>query len=191
MGLEFELKFAAGEESFQRLKAQFGPFSVLEMETTYYDTADGGLSARHITLRRRMENGRSVCTVKTPKGGNTRGEWEMEWDDILTAIPELCKLGAPEELLFLTQNGVEPVCGARFTRLFAPIELKNATLELALDKGILLAGEKTQPLQEVEVELKSGDAAQCTQYARALAAQFGLTPEPDSKYRRARRLRGE
>ncbi len=191
MGLEFELKYAADEGSFQRLKAQFAPFTAMEMETTYFDTPDGGLSARRITLRRRLENGRSVCTVKTPKGANIRGEWEVECEEILVAVPMLCKLGAPEELLTLTANGVEPVCGARFTRLFAPIVLKNATLELALDGGCLLAGDKVLPLQEVEVELKSGDMAQCTQYARELAAQFGLRPEPDSKYRRARRLRGE
>ncbi len=190
MGQEFELKFAADQESFEALKREFSHLTKMEMETTYYDAPDGALSARHITLRRRMENGRSVCTVKTPMEGYGRGEWETECDDIGAAIPELCKLGATEELLSLTKNGVEAVCGARFTRLFAPVTLPQCTVEIALDEGVLLAGEKALPIREVEVELKSGNPEQCIGYAKILAVKFRLKPERESKFRRAQKLRG-
>ena len=92
MGREFELKFAATEAVLAAIEARFGDFSAISMATTYFDTPDRALSARHITLRRRMENGVSVCTLKTPTDGIGRGEWELESDTIEAAIPELCKL---------------------------------------------------------------------------------------------------
>ena len=78
MGREFELKYAATAQTQADIEARFGDFQTIAMETTYYDTADHALSARHITLRCRRENGISVCTLKTPTGGIGRGEWEME-----------------------------------------------------------------------------------------------------------------
>ena len=87
MGREFELKYAASREAFAQLLQRWDDFAVISMETTYYDTLSGALSTRHITLRRRMENGVSVCTVKTPISDLGRGEWELECGDIKTAIP--------------------------------------------------------------------------------------------------------
>ena len=188
MGKEFELKFSAGAEAFAAIGGHWSGYTVINMETTYFDTKDLALSARHITLRRRMENGVSVCTVKTPAGANRRGEWELEENDIEAAIPMLCKLGAPQELLQLTQNGVVAVCGARFTRRAKKVELTGCTVEIALDEGVLLGGGKELPLREVEVELKSGSEAVAEAYARALATMFGLVPEEKSKFARAKLL---
>lgn len=185
MGREFELKYSAAPEQQEAIRAAFPDLHPIEMETTYYDTPNGDLSARRWTLRRRFENGKSVCTVKTPAPGGARGEWELELDDIHAAIPELCKLGAPEELRELTAGGVIPVCGAKFTRLAGPLEAPGCTLELALDCGILLGGGKSEVLCEVELELKDGDEAAAVAYAQALAYRFGLVPQPKSKYRRA------
>ena len=188
MGREFELKFAASEAAFAALKAQWQDFNRICMETTYYDTPDSALSSRHITLRRRMENETSVCTVKTPISEHGRGEWELEWDDIETAIPELCKLSASKALLALTIDGVIPVCGARFTRLAKLLELPQCTVEIALDEGVLLGGGRELPLREVEVELKDGSEEAAVAFAAELAKQYGLTPENKSKFRRAQGL---
>ena len=185
MGKEFELKFAATEAQQAAVAEVFGIFTPISMETTYYDTPRGELSARYITLRRRFENGISVCTVKTPGDGFTKGEWEVEWDDINTAIPMLCKLGCPEEVAALTQSGITPICGARFTRQAKTIDAPGCTVELALDKGILLGGGKETPLCEIEVELKSGEPEAAVAFAEKLAARFDLTPLKTSKFRRA------
>ena len=104
MGQEYELKFAADQEQQEQIYAAFGPWHSIEMETTYYDTPSRSLSQRHITLRRRMENGISVCTVKTPMGGSARGEWECQWDDIHTAIEKLCAIGAPAAIAELARK---------------------------------------------------------------------------------------
>ena len=185
MGVELELKYKADEAALQSINAAFPePGVTLQMETVYYDTPDGALSARHYTLRKRLENGVSVCTLKTPtKQG--RNEWETECDNIQDAVPVLCKLGGPEELSSLTQAGLVPVCGAKFTRIAKTVQLPDAVVELALDRGVLTGGDKALPFYEVEAELKSGSEAALMVFAQALAQRFSLKPEPKSKFRRS------
>ena len=154
------------------------------METTYFDTPSGGLSARRFTLRTRLENGVSVCTLKTP-AGNARNEWEILCDDIRKAIPVFLEMGCPETLAQITEEGLIPICGARFTRIAKTVTLEGGTVELALDRGCLTGGGREVPLCEVEVELKSGSEAVCDRFAAALAAEFSLILEEKSKFRRA------
>ena len=184
MGREFELKFTATETTQEKIAAAFGSFVAFSMQTTYYDTSDSALSARHITLRKRLENDISVCTLKTPTGGLGRGEWEVECDSIERAISELCKLSG-WVVLGLLSGGVVPVCGARFDRKAFSVQLPQCTVEIALDKGTLLGGNREIPLCEVEVELKSGSEAAAVAFATALARKYDLTPEHKSKFRRA------
>lgn len=186
MGIEFELKFRATPEDLQAIRSAVpGQERSFAMETTYYDTRDGALARRHYTLRRRMENGQSVCTLKTPAGELGRGEYACVCPDIEKAIPELCKLSGVSELSDITRDGVVPVCGARFLRIAKTLELEGCTVELALDEGSLTGGGREIPLCEVEVELLSGSREAACAYARALAVRFGLQQEAYSKFRRA------
>lgn len=186
MGVEFELKYSATPEQLATIADAFAlDYRTTEMETTYYDTPEGRLSELHITLRRRMENDGSVCTVKTPMEGCGRGEWECNCDNIEDGILMLCQLGAPRKLLLLTAGGVQPVCGAGFTRRSADLIHDGSRLELALDQGILMGGGKETPLCEVEVELKEGEPEAAVAFADALAKRFGLKPQNKSKFRRA------
>ncbi len=191
MGKEFELKFAANAAKQALILEEFGNFSEISMETTYYDTADRDISAHRLTLRRRLENGLSVCTLKAPAGPNSRREFEVEEATIEAAIPALCKLSGWKELEVLAAKGLSPICGARFTRRAKTLCLPDCTVEIALDAGVLAAGERTVPLCEVEVELKSGSEAAATAFAFDLARRFALIPEPKSKFRRAYDLAAE
>ena len=193
MGKEFELKYAAEEAAFDGLLTESGDWTRFEMATTYYDTPDAKLGKRYWTLRRRFENGVSICTVKTPSDDpNSRSEYEVACDDILEAIPQLHRLGAPAELMaIVAMDGIREVCAARFTRMAGKVVLEDAEVELALDKGELLGGGKALPFVEVEVELNSGTQAAAVAYAEALAEKYGLRPEPKSKYKRALQLAGK
>ena len=190
MGREFELKYRATGDQLREIEAFYGQFHQIAMETTYYDAPDGVFSRLRWTLRRRMENGVSVCTLKSNLSDGSRGEWETECGDILSAVPRLIALGAPKELAEYTSQGVRPTCGARFTRKALTLAAGEGTVELALDSGVLLGGGKELPLAEVEVELKQGRDQDAVAFAQALAARFGLTPEPKSKLRRALELAG-
>ena len=190
MGIEFELKYRAIPEIQEKL-AETGCWHSISMETTYYDTPSKALSSRFFTLRRRLENGVSVCTLKAPAGELARGEWETRCESIEAAVLELCKLGCPSELPELIAEGLEAVCGARFTRRCSSVEFGGAVLELALDRGILFAGEKQIPLCEIEVELKEGSQAQALAYGKILSELYGLEPEHGSKFKRALALAEE
>ncbi len=189
MGLEYELKYMADEEALASIARVLPPATgEFDMETTYYDTANSALAQRRYTLRCRKENDRQVCTVKTPAGKAGRGEWEVECGDILAAIPELCKLGAPEDLASLTAQGVSAICGAKFHRTTWDLFIGDAYIELALDKGVLLGGSKEDPFCEIEVELKEGDKELCDAFGADLANACGLKKQPKSKYQRAKAL---
>ena len=184
MGQEYELKFRATPELLRQVLEAFpGQLQKIAMETTYYDTEKQEISRRKYTLRRRLENGVSICTLKTPAGGAARKEFEVRCDRIEDAIPELCKLGAPGELLHFT-NPV-PVCGARFTRIADTISFDGSILELAMDDGVLLGGGREIPMCEIEVELKAGSASDCDNFGALLAEKFRLQPEEKSKFCRA------
>ncbi len=186
MGREFELKFAAQPQDLVRLYQDHpGAWVTTEMETAYYDTFDARLSSHRFTLRRRLENGRSVCTLKTPDENGGRGEWEVECNNILAAIPVLCKLGAPQDLMIFSISGLREICGARFTRRALTLEVEDGLVELALDEGVLLGGGRERNLCEVEVELKEGEDRVALDFAEKLAKSYGLTPEHQSKHRRA------
>ena len=188
MGREFELKFRSNADKIASIKEKYGDFTTISMETTYYDTPDRKLSERHCTLRRRMENETSVCTYKCPHKDGGRGEWEVEAASIEEGIIKLCDAGAGPELLYATVAGLVEVCGARFTRLAAPLDVPGATVELALDQGVLLGNGKELPFAEVEVELKEGTDEAAIAFAKELAAEFGLVPEGKSKFARAMAL---
>ena len=186
MGVEYEVKFQADEEILHSVYTTFpARWQKISMETTYYDTPSGSLSAKRYMLRRRLENGVSVCTVKTSGEGNLRGEWEVNMDSITDAISELCKLGCPNDLASLCEEGLIPICGARFTRKAGVLTFLECTVELALDQGVLFAGQKEIPLCEIEAEHKSGSQAATDAFARQLADIFGLQPEEKSKFARA------
>ena len=188
MGREFELKYQATAETIAAIREKFGEFTPISMETTYYDTEDLALRRRKWTLRQRLENGRAVCTVKTPLPDGSRGEWEVENADLAAGARQLCAMGAPEEILDYVNRGVVPFCGARFTRLAQTIALPGGSVELALDEGALLGGGRELPFAEVEVELKSVADTVAQAFATALAKEFGLKEQPKSKLARAMAL---
>ena len=189
MGVEYELKFRAVPEQLAAMETELPGEPVrYTMETTYYDTPSGALSARHYTLRCRKENGISVCTLKTPATKGARNEFEVESPDIHSALPELCKLSNVEDLPLLLAEGITPVCGARFTRLAKTVILQNCTLEIALDQGVLLGGGREIPLCEAEIELKAGTPEAAAAYGKDIARLYGLAPENRSKFYRAKLL---
>ena len=95
------------------------------------------------------------------------------------------QLSGSAELAQLARHGLVPICGARFTRKAYTVFCGETLVEVAVDSGILFGGGQELPLCEVEVELKQGSREDAARYAAKLAEEFGLTPEPKSKFRRA------
>lgn len=192
MGAEYELKYRASQADQAAIAAEFpGNWESITMQTTYYDTPTGSLSAKRYMLRQRMENGVSVCTLKSAGKGNERGEWEVKGGHITSAVVELCKLDVPDDLAALCEEGLISICGAEFVRQARVLEFPGFTAELALDKGILFGNRKELPLCEIEIELKSGSKEALDTFAAGFAAKYGLHTEEKSKFARALALKNE
>ena len=186
MGVEYELKYRADGATLHSVFTTFpSRWQTFSMETTYFDTPSGSLSAKRYMLRLRLENGVRVCTLKTSGEGNARGEWEVNADSVEAAVPELCKLGCPDDLASVCREGLVSICGARFTRKAGELTFLDCTVELALDEGVLFSGDKEIPLCEIEVEHKSGSQAATDALGQQLADIFQLQPEEKSKFARA------
>lgn len=188
MAQEFELKYQASPEILEKILEKYPAQYRFTMETTYFDTPQQDLKQLRWTLRRRLENGRPVCALKTPGDFLHRGEWEVEAGEIPQALPTLCALGAPNGLLDFGKKGLFPVCGARFLRQAALLTLAGGTVELAADAGVFFADRRQQPFAEIEVELKSGAEEAALTFAAALAEEFSLIPETRGKVERAMAL---
>ncbi len=202
MGIEREWKLAAedaaelehilSDPALNAMRTE--EVRVYEMRTTYFDTPSRHFAERFYTVRRRMENERSVLCVKAPvpggDGAKVRGEWETEGEDMAAALPELVAMGAPADLLEAAKEGLVPVCGAAFRRRAVTLRLPDGSLaELACDLGELRGPTESMPLCEVELELKEGEGAATGALADELCKRFRLRPEPRSKISRAKTLR--
>lgn len=191
MAAEFELKYRLPEATRTAIIRDFpGPWEEIPMRTTYYDTPDGAISRRHWTLRHRREGSRDVCTLKTPGENHARGEWEWDCGEIRQALTPLGRLSGHSELPEVARELVE-VCAAAFTRQALLIAREGFTAELVLDCGFLSGGGAQIPLEEAELELKSGSREALMAFAAAFAEKYALTAEPLSKFARARALNGE
>jgi len=160
---ETELKLAVAANDAPRLRARLdrsGPRVTQQFDTIYHDTADFALARRGMALRVRRAGRRWVQTLKTQMAATAlsrRGEWEMPAQRGRLDIARFA--GTPLEALLRAKPAlkIEPRFRTRFTR--SQWITPDGTVEIALDEGEIVAGERTAPILELELELKSGDAA--------------------------------
>ena len=189
MAVEYELKYRATPEILEQIQADFpGEYTVTEMTTTYYDTPGGDLAKLFWTLRHRREGDMHICTLKTPAGIDGRSEYEWNCEDIHEAIPHLCRQAGSNALAQLAERGLVETCGARFTRTARMFTAGSTATELALDRGVLVSGEKEEAFAELEVELKGGFREEADIIGLLLSQAYGLQVENKSKFLRSKEL---
>jgi triphosphatase len=193
---EIELKLAVTAEQLPSLQERLGRFAggeTLAVDNVYYDTADGLLRAHAMALRVRRIGGRWVQTLKTESRAgalSSRGEWEVpaprgRLDPLRFPPTPLAALlqARPDALL-------RPVFRTRFSRTVWNAD--DGAVEIALDRGEIVAGGASAPILELELELQSGDADALYRLALDLAGTgehaLSLRPAVDSKAVRGYRL---
>lgn len=195
--MEQEFKWTADRAAYDRLCAALScrAETTTEMRATYYDTPDRTLRARKIGLRLRQENGVSVCCMKkrggerTADGLHAHAEYECPASSIEEGLSTLPAQGADPVLCAeLAHAGLIPICRTSFRRLARLADGGAFTAELAFDQGTLASGGRETPFSEIELELKSGDAAAFRAFGESLARMHGLMPQPLSKLARALQL---
>lgn len=164
---EVELKLAVEPQDLARLEAHpllRGGSRPRALASTYFDTPDQRLRRAGFSLRLRTDGRRQVQTIKRLDGSAAglfaRGEWERE---VAASRPDGESLkNTPLETLLPDKAAVEalqPLFTVKATRAVHTIEQDGAEIEVALDKGAVEANGRTEPLFELELELKRGSAS--------------------------------
>lgn len=195
--MEIELKLALDSRHLQRLKRHPILASAKavsrRLHSVYYDTPDFALMRRGIAYRLRRVGYHWVQTVKAEAEAvgalTSRPEWEVR---VAGNTPDFSVLPAEALALFqdLDLNLIAPLFVTEFKRQTWLIEAQGNGMEVALDTGAIYAGEASQPLCELEIELKSGTAAALFDLALALLDAAPLKIEPRSKAARGYVLAG-
>ena len=170
------------------------PAETHHLVTTYFDTADRALDRCGLTLRVRIRGEVRVQTVKSRPDGQgvaaVRGEWEWLIDQ---ETPDLAWLASTKPLADIAatlEGRLQPVFSTdvhRTTRIVPVAD--GVTVEVAFDEGTITAGTAREPINEMELELKSGDVAGLYHLAATLQSLAPLALMSDSKSARGWHLR--
>jgi len=160
--------------------------------TRYFDTPDFALSAQGVALRVRRVGRRWLQTLKTEgerHGGlSQRAEFEMP---VARSMPDWSRF--PAEALARVPEALRaqlvPVFETRFDRTaWMLIGRGGSQIEVALDVGEVRAGKNSQPICEIELELKAGQPDALFALALEWASAFDCLPFDISKAERGVRL---
>lgn len=159
--------------------------------TTYYDTPDQMLAQNGISLRVRQRGADYIQTLKLPATAQSHAFARQEWEWPLGSNrPDLQWLHETPLAPCLGElNRLGPVFVTDVHRHVRTLQREGATIELAFDRGEVRAGNRAEPIHELELELKHGDPEQLYRLAAALHADVAMTIGAESKADRGWRLR--
>lgn len=190
MTVEIELKFIATPAAIAALPAQIASWQSQHsapqtLTNIYFETADNRLRQHDIGLRIRGYDGRYEMTVKTGGkvvgGLHQRPEYNVDIDsdelDLARFPADIWPEGWDVKAL---QAELQPLFRTDFTREKWVITYGESEIELALDQGTISSNsadnavELSEPLSEIELELKHGHQADLLALATELAQIGGL-----------------
>lgn len=159
------------------------------LSNTYFDTDDLALTRQQVAVRERRIGEQTLLTVKTAGhsvgGLSQRREWEAPSQAGAFDFRALVDDAGLADALAHIADQLAPVFITDFERLSWRIQQDGSDVEIALDRGVIEATRQgrtaRQPICELELELKSGNASALTMLAAQLASAISLTPLDDSK----------
>jgi len=206
---EIELKFAVPREARSALERALrrGGVRAERMQAIYFDTPDERLAGQGASVRLRKEGRHWVQTAKATTDDFIR---RLE-NNVPVAVPR----GVREPTLDLSRHVGTPVgealrraLGNDFTvasqaalserfrtdvwRVARTARVGGTRIEMSLDTGKIVAGDRSAPVAEFELELKSGKTEALMSLAAQAVNRYGLWLSTISKAERGARLsRGE
>lgn len=162
---ELELKLDATPRDIGLLKAVVLPRltasrpSAHHLVSVYFDTPRMALRKQGYSLRLRFDGERRVQTIKASRGAGVglfdRSEWEtaVQGEGIDLEAVRDTPLHA---LLLHERHPLGPVFETVIDRTVWRLSQGSSMVEVAVDEGRVVAGDRTCPISEVELELKHG-----------------------------------
>lgn len=161
--------------------------------TTYFDTDDLALRRRGFSLRVRESGKHHVQTLKHASAGaaavGTRNEWEWRVRSNALDMRPLEALAKRKSELDGQYAHAAPKFATDIRRKTVAIALEGGTkVEAAFDRGIIRAGDTSEVVSELEIEIRDGPVAPAYRLALALAKEGALRLGIESKADRGFRL---
>lgn len=169
----------------------------LLMKSAYFDTDDYVLSENDIAFRVRMENKRVVASLKW--GGDSEGALHKRQELNVPMDDEACFL-SPDPAVFkeseIGDNILRLIDGRPLINLMEinylrrrfRIDTGNSLIEVSIDQGNIITENGTEPINEIELELFSGEVEDLLRVGTSLSERYDLVEEARSKYARGLNL---
>ncbi len=147
--LERERKLLGGAELLAQLDGE--PIESRVFTSTYFDTADRRMFRRGVTLRRRVEHGRSQWQLRLPQ---ENGRLEVEADGGPVPPIEIYELLTA----YLGGRKLGPAATMRTRRQGVRVRNGHGEADVSADQVVILEGaHEVDAFEELEVELIVGD----------------------------------
>lgn len=191
MGQEIELKLDLGPQAAADFLASdlvaSEPY-ILERRATYFDTPDADLRAAGFSLRIRNDAQGRVQIVKAVGASAAslfaRPKWEQNVDGDKPVLDDTTPIKA---FLGRRVEALEPLFEVVVERRRWSVAWEDARIEVALDRGDIIVGERRTPICEIELELVEGTPAALFSYARTLdrvaPSRLGVLSKAERGYR--------
>ncbi len=164
----------------------------LRITDRYLDNADGDFFSRKIALRIRYQKGSFEATLKTrtaiKNGLAVRKELTRPLPLVRSFSAALKALEQGETWEGVSLLGLSERFCLRNRRQIYVVYFGAAVCEVALDKYVIMAGEKRLAQREIELELKSGSENDFVKFVEKLNMLSGLSAAKISKVASAEKL---
>lgn len=195
MSNEIELKLAVSAETFGLLAPYLQQLNPLVQQSlflgnTYYDYPESFLAKQKMGLRIRQENQEITLTLKTNGkvvgGLHERPEYNLPLQEKATPTAEqLLELYPFEQL---PNASLQPIFSTDFNRTFWLVTFREAKIEVAFDQGEITRGDLSEPICEIEFELKEGTIQDLFDFIETLPISGDIYFSSASKAQRGYRL---
>ncbi|MCZ4060167.1 inorganic triphosphatase [Pantoea sp. LMR881] len=198
MTIEIELKFIATTHSAEKLAETLAAWphqhqAARELTNIYFETDDNQLRRWDMGLRIRGVDQRYEMTLKgggkTLGGLHQRQEYNVDLDEATLDIARLPADIWPQGTdIAALQQRLQPLFTTHFQRETWLVTVGSSEIEVAFDRGEVLTDAFSEPLIEVELELKRGERSDMLGFAQKLIAMGGLRMGSLSKAARGYQL---
>lgn len=157
----------------------------IDLTAIYYDTPDRDLHKLGAVLRVRTDGERFVMTMKSKKTGNgkalERTEWKVPVQSMKPDLAALSQFLSAKTFAQIENAPLNPMFSTEVRRQVRMLDTPHGVVELAIDQGRIVAGERSEDISEIELELMDGNTEALFQLAQEFVSNFHLRPSIRSK----------
>jgi triphosphatase len=192
---EVELKLGVTPENIAALRNYPGFADSLRqpthqaLDSVYFDSDERFLRDHGLTLRVRRKDDKRVQTIKSADHGVglfERSEWEQTIEGDQPDLASVKDTALGRILTDDVRKALKPVFETRIERTAYHLGGDGADIVMAIDEGQILSSNSSQPVSEIELELKQGRPADLFKVARDILnivpARLEFKSKPERGY---------